>query len=152
MKKLNIFKQKTLEAIKLTDELIEFMKEFKIDSNYPSIEKLGVNPYYDQISETSTIVVEQYYGYPSKVYSPLGSIKITGSYTAFQSIDKEEFYKQLEERFNLKMFKEPITNNIGVIGGWLSIGGVAPVYSNNLEYNEAKELFEDWLVEYILSK
>lgn len=149
-------KQKTLEAIKLADELIEFMKETGIRSNYPELNELYVNPFYNQISEDSALVVENYYGFPSKVYSPVGYINITQSYTCIdvhvEEFDSEKFFKDLEDKFNLKMFEEPVTNALGVIGGWLSIGGVEVNNTRNFEYDEAKKLFKECLQEYINSK
>ena len=158
---MELVKLKVLEAIKLTEDIIEIMKTYNVHSIYPELQNLSVNPFYNQISEESALVVEEYYGLPSKVYTPLGYISICSGYTLINSKEtgktqreiENEIHTVLENKLNLRLYAAPKTTIMGIVGGWYTIGNVDDfLYHKQFEYREANELFAKWLDEYISNK
>lgn len=157
---MELVKAKVLEGIKLTEDIIEIMKSFNVRSVYPELQKLRVNAFYNQISEESTLVVEEYYGLPSKVYTPLGYITICAGYTFIdtdgtwktQCEIESEIHQVMEDKLNLKLYANAKQTNMGIIGGWYTVGKSTDPFINfkkQFEYEEANKLFALYLNEYI---
>lgn len=152
MDRKDIIKARMFEAIKLAEDVISILKEVGVRSNYVETEKFNVNPFYGQLDINSPLTVEYYYGVPSKIYTPLGYIHITGGFTSCTNKDIEKMDVLLEERLNLKIYEEPVHNIYGVYGGIYTINGEEPIYTHNVEYEESKVLFDIIKKEYLSNK
>ena len=152
---MELIKSKTLDAIEIAEFIIETMQSNNVHSIYPALQNFSVNLFYNQISEESSLVIEEYYGLPHKVYTPLGYISLTSGYT---SVGKDEetvvakIYKALKEKFNFTLYEKAEYTSFGVIGGWYTIDGQPFTEIRQFDYDVANNLFSEWLDEYISNK
>ena len=153
---MELIKSKTLDAIKIAEFIIELMQSNNVDSIYPTLQEFGVNPFYNQISEESSLVIEEYYGLPHKVYTPLGYIRLTSGYTFINNEDQKAvettIYKALKDKFNFTLYEEAEYTSLGIIGGWYTIDGQPFTQVRQFDYDVANNLFSEWLDEYISNK
>lgn len=55
---MELIKSKTLDAIEIAEFIIETMQSNNVRSIYPALQNFSVNPFYNQISEESSLVIE----------------------------------------------------------------------------------------------
>lgn len=153
---MELIKSKTLDAIEIAEFIIETMQSNNVHSIYPTLQDFSVNPFYNQISEESSLVIEEYYGLPNKVYTPLGYICLTSNYTYIDNEDQEAvettIYKALKDKFNFTLYKEAANTSLGIIGGWYTIDGQPFTQIRQFDHDVARNLFSEWLDEYISNK
>ena len=153
---MELIKSKTLDAIKIAEFIIETMQSNNVHSVYSTLQDFGVNPFYHQISEESSLVIEEYYRLPNKVYTPLGYIRLTSNYTYIDNEDQEAvrttIYKALKDKFNFTLYEEAEYTSLGIIGGWYTIDGQPFTQIRQFDHDVARNLFSEWLAEYISNK
>lgn len=153
---MELIKSKTLDAIKIAEFIIELMQSNNVDSIYPTLQDFHVNPFYHQITEESSLVIEEYYGLPNKVYTPLGYISLTSNYTFINNEDQKAVQttisKALKDEFNFTLYEEAEYTSLGIIGGWYTIDGQPFTQVRQFDYDVANNLFSEWLDEYISNK
>lgn len=151
---MELIKSRTFDAIKLAEFIIETMQSNNVHSDYPALQDFRVNPFYNQISEESSPVIEEYYGLPHKVYTPLGYICVSYGFTSVDDGEtaKTAIYKALKDKFNYVLYEEAGLARFGLIGGWYTIDGQPFTQINQFNYDDANNLFSEWLAEYISNK
>ena len=112
----------------------------------------SVNPFYNQIIDNGGIGIELHYGMPSKLYTPLGDIGITG-YT--YGGNERDIVNRLTTDYGAILVEEKETSSLGVFGPVYSITKLPwisdklPVFEykkheDYIEYNEAKRLYKEF--------
>ena len=110
----------------------------------------GPNPFYNQMDEG--LILEEYYGIPSKIYTNLGEWNITGS-GASSNNGWKEIIQILKENLGLKLLKNGYQSNFGYNGPWWVItkinGKKLPVARKKhknfyIEYKECKKIWENF--------
>ena len=105
-----------------------------------------INPYLYQLEDGSPLVVEDYYGVPNKIYTPVGYIPINLDYNSWDKlhIRKQELFFEILEELDITQFQEPIKSDYGYLGGWRKQGNGKPVYRERdtyVEYNAAMSVY-----------
>lgn len=130
-------------------EIYDMMMELGVSSIR---DKDVVNPFYSQITDNGGIGLEFYYGYPSKLYTPLGEIDITCNFTC--GGDEDAIVKRLISDYGAVLVSEVERNYMGEFGPVYAITRLPwtaeelPVFEyrkrqDYIPYEEAIKLYED---------
>ncbi len=74
----------------------------------------SINTFYNQIVENGGIGLEIYYGLPSRIYTPLGYIRVATCYTNIS--DRNKIMERLTEEYGLVTVREETYGSLGVTG------------------------------------
>lgn len=107
------------------------------------------NPFYDQIRFNGGVAVEYYYGAPSRIWTPLGQLSVTGSTGG----DATQALEKITEKLGLREIVPEKTTNMGVYGPVMEVtqdlsGKKIPSVERLggrkefVEYDEARELWK----------
>ena len=154
-----LVKQKVFEAIELAEKIINVKIKHELLMYYCDLPRLELNPFYNQLSESSALVVEYYYGNPSRIYCPLGQINIDSACSWNKYIDTnpgyqnmDRFGKYIRSEFNLILHQDAIIDRFGKYGEWYKVGDSEVKLWTQFSTDEARDLFKKYLKEYILNK
>lgn len=130
--------KKVKNALEIRQYIQDILKKYNVETEF---NKDSVNPFYNQTEENyEGFICEYYYGYPSKIYTPLGELSIISGYLVNNENGKNAI-KEIETSLGLVLIKEPILDKIwGQFGGWYYITRL-PWDNIELECNQAKELY-----------
>ena len=141
-----LIRAKVIEAIKLKHDLIEDMKACGIKSNFP--EKIEFNTYNGQIAEDGELVIEYYYGAPAKIFTPIGYIRVDGSY---HTNDKPNAYKTFDEllvsKYGFKLARAEEMHSIGLIGPFYSKDGTMKWAEEAIDPDKCHDIFKSIIEE-----
>ena len=110
----------------------------------------GPNPFYNQMEEG--LILEEYYGMPSRIYTKIGVWTITGSGSSSNNGWKE-IIEILKKDLGLKMLKEGYQSNSGYNGPWWEITELnkekLPLakkqqHASYIDYNECKNIWNEF--------
>tara|TARA_B100000575_G_scaffold294519_2_gene311038 strand:+ start:2302 stop:2787 length:486 start_codon:yes stop_codon:yes gene_type:complete len=111
--------------------------------HYPSN---GPDPYRGQTEKG--LILEEYYGMPYYIHTPIGSWSILGSGTG----DYKELMNTLKKDLSLVLFKEVVNNNWGIIGPYWKITKFNgfnfpnPEWkTKSLTYAESQKIYTDFI-------
>lgn len=138
---IEAIKLKVLEAINLRSDIIEDMKKCGIKSNFADVPEY--NCFYGKIAENAELVIEYYYGAPSKIYTPIGYIRITGSYHT-QEIPGayKAFDNLLINKYGFKLAIEERVCSMGAVGPFYSKDGIMEMASEDIDYELCSDIFK----------
>jgi hypothetical protein len=144
----------SVEALETTYQIGKFIhshvtievgdKSGKPWSNYPGHFTSGPNPYYNQTKKG--LVLEGYYGMPSKIHTPYGHWSILGS----GSGDWDKVFEAIKEPLGLVLLKEGKQNSGGYVGPFWAITKwedkeiEMPEYKKDDEYITYEKVKEVW--------
>lgn len=115
-------KEKVLEKVILALEIRDYIH--KILNKHGVITECctdGVNPFYNQTDENCEgFICEYYYGFPSKIDTPLGHININTGFLVCNS-DASNALEEIEKSLGLKLKKEAYITQMGEVGGFYHI-------------------------------
>ena len=107
----------------------------------------GPNPFYEQMD--MGLILEEYYGTPSKIYTTIGYWNILGS-TSSQNQGFKEIMNELKNNLGLKLIKDGYETRNRYFGAWWEItkinDTILPISkkkekSKYIEYSECKNIW-----------
>lgn len=113
----NKIKEKMMIAFRIRSEIVKIFNRHNVRVSISS----SINQCYNQISENDNgFICQYYYGNPSKIYTPLGYLRIFDNLYNDDGID--DAIKEFEESFGLVLKHEAhYDKNLGEFGGWYYI-------------------------------
>lgn len=154
-----LIKERTKDALRIVLEIQSIYNEFKIETCIAKLPDIEPNPFYNQLDESSNgFICEDYYGSPSKIYSPLGYMRI---YTNYMS-NSESLGKAIEKihnTFGFDLKQSENTTIMGVFGAWWNItklpwkpndkltNAIEREKKDYIDYKNAKEIWNEILYE-----